>query len=223
MTGPGRLALVGGGEWSDGCDFDVDLLEASGAKEVVVLPTAAAYEHPERAVDHATRWFDGLGAAVRPLNVLRRPDAEDADNADAIRTARFVYIGGGSPMHLRSVLKSSAVWHALVAAWQDGAVVAASSAGAMVLTDPMVDPRGGAFTVGLALVAQLAVLPHADTWSPEKWHRTVRLAPAGIPLAAIDERTALVRDGGQGWRAAGAGEVKVWLDGHEAGLDALPG
>ena len=45
----GTLALVGGGEWRDGCrDLDAELLAASGAKEVVVLPTAAAFEHPDQ-------------------------------------------------------------------------------------------------------------------------------------------------------------------------------
>jgi hypothetical protein len=46
----GLLALVGGGEWRDRCSFDRTLLEASGQAEVLVLPTAAAYEHPQRAV-----------------------------------------------------------------------------------------------------------------------------------------------------------------------------
>ena len=63
-------------------------------------------------------------------------------------------------MHLISVLKASAVWEALLEAWRGGCVVAGSSAGAMVLTDPMVDPRGGALTVGLGMVEQLAVIPH---------------------------------------------------------------
>ena len=52
----GVLALVGGNEWQEKCTFDRDLLEASGGNEVVVLPTAAAYEHPERSVEHAQRW-----------------------------------------------------------------------------------------------------------------------------------------------------------------------
>ena len=30
----------------------------------------------------------------------------------------------------------------------------------MVLTDPMVDPRGGALTLGLGLVDNLTVVPH---------------------------------------------------------------
>ena len=219
----GLLALVGGGEWREGCSFDRELLEASGAREVLVLPTAAAYEHPERAVEWATGWFQGLGATVRGLMVLRRPDAEDEANAAAVRDAPFIYVAGGSPLHLRSVLKGSAVWDALVAAWQGGAALAASSAGAMVLTDPMVDPRGGAFTVGLGLVAQVAVIPHYDSWSPEKAHRTIVLAPPGLPVVAIDERTALVRDPSGGWRTAGAGRVTVWVDGEEQGLEALPG
>ncbi|MDQ3147893.1 MAG: hypothetical protein M3R01_13365, partial [Actinomycetota bacterium] len=75
MTGP--LALVGGGEWGPGCVFDADLLAASGAREVVVLPTAAAYEHPGRAVEDATRSFAGMGATVRGLEVLQRRDALD--------------------------------------------------------------------------------------------------------------------------------------------------
>ena len=57
----GPLALVGGGEWSDGCDFDAELLAASGGDEVLVLPTAAAYEHPEKAVATAEAWFAELG------------------------------------------------------------------------------------------------------------------------------------------------------------------
>ncbi len=55
----GTLALVGGGEWQEGCVFDSELLAISGASEVLVLPTAAAYEHPGRAVDSATRYFAG--------------------------------------------------------------------------------------------------------------------------------------------------------------------
>ncbi len=222
MTETGTLALVGGGEWREGCTFDAELLEASGADEVLVLPTGAAYEHPERAVETAVRWFEGLGAAARGLDVLLRSDAEDEAKAAAVRDARFVYLSGGSPLHLRSVLKDSAVWDALVASWQHGAVVAGSSAGAMVLTDPMVDPRGGAFTVGLGLVSQLAIVPNHDSWSPEKAHRTLELAPDGLPVVGIDERTAVIRASDGSWHSAGAGEVKVFVDGREASLDALP-
>jgi cyanophycinase len=219
---PGPLALVGGGEWREGCTFDRALLAESGAEEVLVLPTAAAYEHPERAVDTAQQWFAGLGAKARGLMVLARPDAEQEANAAAIRDARFIYLSGGSPLHLRSVLKDSPAWDALCQAWEGGAVLAGSSAGAMALCDPMVDPRGGAFTLGLGLLAQVALIPHHDTWSPEKAKRTITLAAKGVPVVAIDERTALIRDRDGGWSVDGVGNVVVFVDGHEAGLEALP-
>jgi cyanophycinase len=220
MTGP--LALVGGAEWRDGCTFDRDLLAASSSDEVLILPTAAAYEHPQRAVDWAERYFVGLGAKARGLMILARPDAEDEANVAALRDARFIYLAGGSPLHLRSVLKDSAAWDALRQAWQSGAVLAGSSAGAMALCDPMVDPRGGAFTLGLGLLAQVAIIPHHDTWSPEKAKRTITLAPAGLPVVAIDEQTALIRGTDGGWTVSGAGGVVVFVNGHEAGLEALP-
>ena len=218
----GTLALVGGGEWSDGCDFDAELLAASGSTEVVLLPTAAAFENPEKCVEHATEWFGRLGGRVNALNVLQRSDALDPANADAVRAARFVYLSGGSPLHLRSVLKETPLWDALIEAWRGGAVVAGSSAGAMVLGDPMVDPRGGAFTVGLGMIGNLAVLPHAEPDVAAHHKRTFELADAGLVLVALPERTALVRDGDGAWRSAGAGEATVWVGGTQRGFDALP-
>jgi cyanophycinase len=218
----GTLALVGGAEWRPGCDFDRELLELSGTTEVVVLPTAAAYEHPDRAVEAAERWFADLGATVRSVRVLTRPDALDEANAAVVADARFVYLSHGSPMHLRSVLKDSPVWEALVAAWMDGAVLAGSGSGAMVLCDPMVDPRGGALTLGLGLLGPMAFIPHHGTWSEDKAKRTLHIAPSGLPIVGVDERTALLRDPSGSWRQEGAGEVVVHVDGAPADLTVLP-
>jgi cyanophycinase len=222
-TSTGVLALVGGGEWQTGTEYDAELLERSGADEVLVLPTAAAYQHPDRAVATAETWFAALGCRARGLMVLSHADANKEANAAAVREARFIYLSGGSPLHLLSVLKGSLVFEALANALRHGAVVAGSSAGAMVLVDPMVDPRGGAFTVGLGLVEQLAVVPHHDSGTSHHFWRTLELAPAGIPIAGIPERTALIRDSDGSWRSAGEGQITVYVDGAEAGLDALPG
>jgi len=219
---PGLLALVGGGEWRPGAEFDAELLERSRAEEVLILPTAAAYEDPGRAVATAERWFSSLGAVARGLMVLRHADANEEANAATVGEARFIYLSGGSPLHLLSVLKGSLVFEALAHAWRNGAVVAGSSAGAMVLVDPMVDPRGGAFTVGLGLVEQMAVVPHHDSGSSHHFWRTLELAPAGLPIAGIPERTALIRDNDGSWRSVGERQVAVYLDGVETGLGALP-
>jgi cyanophycinase len=223
----GVLALVGADEWTQGCDFDAELLTASGGDRVVVLPTAAAYERPERRVLAAAEWFDALGAQVEGLMVVSRADADDDHAAAIVGAARFVYLSGGSSLHLRSVLKGSKVLGALRDAWQRGAVVAGAGAGAMVLTDPMVDPRGGALTVGLGLVEGLTVfpLPGDHEGDPEgdphgeKLHRAVALAPAGLPVVGIPGRSALIREGHGNWRSAGVGAAVV----HVNGVTAAPG
>jgi cyanophycinase len=226
MDTPGLLALVGGEEWTEGCTFDATLLKASGGTDVLVLPTAAAYQHPERVVLAAAEWFAPLGATVEGLMVVDRASADDPGLAHKVRAASFVYLAGGSPLHLRAVLKRSATFDALRAAWEGGAVVAGSAAGAMVLTDPMVDPRGGALTLGLGLVDQLAVVPHygdaLDDVHGQKLQRTVAMAPAALPVVGLPPRTALLRRPDGSWVAEGMGTPAVFIGGARAdGLDAL--
>jgi len=213
--GKGTLALVGGGEWTDGCrDLDAALLETADTDEVAVIPTAAAYEHPDRAVERARAHFDALGAKVKPVMVLHRAEAEDAAVIGSLAKSRFVYLSDGSPLHLRSVLKDSPLFEALVTAYEGGAVLAASGAGATVVSDPMVDPRGGAYTVGLGLVVGLAVFPYHGTAADHLRERSIDLLPDGAALVGVDEATALVRDPEGTWRTAGAGQVSVYENGR---------
>ena len=183
----------------------------------MVLPTAAAYQHPERVVLRAAEWFEPLGAQVEGLMVVDRASAEDAGMAAALAGARFIYLSGGSPLHLRAVLKKSAVFEALLRAFAGGAVVAGAGAGAMVLTDPMADPRGGALTLGLGLVDNVTVVPHFgdehDDAHGQKLERTVAMAPAALPVVALPARTALIRDGDGAWRSEGAGTPAVFVGG----------
>jgi cyanophycinase len=228
MTTNGLLALVGGFEWTEGCTFDATLLKASGGPDVLVLPTAAAYQHPERVVLQAAEWFAPLGGQVEGLMVIDRTSANDPGMAGVVRTARFIYLAGGSPLHLKSVLKGSATFDALREAWASGAVVAGSAAGAMVLTDPMVDPRGGALTVGLGLIDQLAVVPQfgdgLEDLHGQKLQRTVAMAPDGLPVVGIPDRTALLRAGDGTWSYEGVAPPVVFLNGElTEGLSALGG
>jgi len=214
--------LVGGGEWTEGCSFDRSLLELSGASEVAVLPTGSAYENPGRLVDGARTWFADLGVDVVEVPVLTRRDALVAEHAAVLRASRLIYLAGTSAMHIRSVLKDTPVLEAVLAAWSDGAVLVGTNAGADVLCDPMVDSRGGAFTVGLGVVQGMAVIPRLEEWSHDKVRRTVELAPTGVSLAGVPSRTALMRTPEGQWRVEGAGEVAVYVGGRPATLADLP-
>ncbi len=204
------LVLGGGGDLGAACKaVAAEVIESSKAKEAVILPTAAAFEHLDRVGEQAGAFFEALGPKPRVLRVLRREGAEDAAIVEAVRSAKLVVLTDGSPLHLRSVLKGSALFEAIVEARSRGAAVWASGAGATVLCDPMVDPRGGAYTVGLGLVGGLAVFPHHDTAPAHLWERSVELRPEGAVLAGVDEATALVRGVRGGWSVGGSGAVTL--------------
>src|SRR4029079_14658100 len=141
---------------------------------------------------------------------LHRGEAEDPKNAEIVRGAKYVYLADGSPLHLRSVLKDSALFDALLASYHSGGVLAASGAGATVLCDPMVDPRGGAYTGGLGCVHNLAVFPYHGTAAGHLRERSIDLLPSNATLVGVDEETALVCDPDGSWRVAGSGHVTVY-------------
>ena len=84
----GTLALLGGGEWQAACrPVDEALLAAAGTDTVVVLAAAAAFEHPDRAINRARAWFHDLGAKVAQefAGVGNRNEFADFQDADALK------------------------------------------------------------------------------------------------------------------------------------------
>lgn len=207
----GHLAFVGGPPFTSGCTFDRGLVEAAGADEVLLLPTAAAYERPSTIEEKAKEYFGVMGFSVVTAPVLSRADALDPVHADRVRTARCIYLVGSSAMHAKSVLIHTPVWDALVAAWMDGATVVGVDAGAQILGDPMVDSRGGGYTVGLGLLHEVAVIPQRNTLSVEALHRSRDLNGPDRLLFGIDQATAAIRKPDGTWYAEGAGTVDVHL------------
>jgi cyanophycinase len=196
----GILALQGGGPFAANDDLDRRILAAAGASRVVMLPTADAYEHPERLVAAAMTWAERLGIEVEALMVMRRGEAMDDGAVGVVRGARAVYLVGDQPLHLRSVLKATPLWEAITQVLHDGGVVAATGGSAAAMCDPMVDPRGGAFTLGLGLIDGLALVTEAETWSADRLHRTLKLA--NTPVVELPSGSALVHTA-DGWEQVG--------------------
>jgi cyanophycinase len=211
------LALVGGDELNPGNEEqDRVLAAAARTGPAYVVATAAARQHPEMAVAHASQWFKQFGVDIEELPVLKRTDANSKSIAEQARAGGLFYIVGGDPGLVAEVLHASRVWTAMFEAWLDGASLAGSSAGAMALcSHTLIRARFPDHTKrrpaeALGLVPNTAVLPHYDTFG-RRWVESAQRELPGVTLLGIDERSAAVWADGS-WRAAGPGSVTVIRD-----------
>jgi cyanophycinase len=74
----------------------------------------------------------------------------------------------------------------------------------------MVDPRGGAYTVGLGVVSGVAVFPYHGSAADHLRERSIELLPATATLVGIDEETALLRRPNAEWSVQGKGTVTLY-------------
>lgn len=193
------LVLQGGGPFTANDDLDRRVLAESGADRVVVLPTADAYEQPQDMIDRALEWGDRVGVAVEPLMVLTRDQAGD-EAAQVVSEASAVFLAGDSSIHLRSVLKDTALYEAIAEVLARGGLVIAAGPSAEALCDPMTDDRGGAFALGLGLVSGMAVIAGIDDWPAGQIDRAHSLA--NTPVVDLPTGSALLRSS-DGWELVG--------------------
>ena len=163
---------------------------------------------------HAAAWFHRFDLDVRELRAYTKAQAHVPATAVAAREAAFIYLPGGDPGLIASVLRGSPVGNAIIAAWKDGAVLAGSSAGAMAVCEYVLVRQRFPGNVdrrpvdGLAVVPHSAVLPHHDTFG-SRWFPSARAALPEATLIGVDERTcALWEDGA--WQCLGPGGVTVY-------------
>ena len=209
---PGDMGLVGGEEFRVGCeDMDREIMRASGQDpaRVVIIPTAAV-TGPEKAANDGVRHFSSLGGNAESLMILDRDHADDAGLAGSLSGAGVIYFTGGSPDHLLTTLRDSLLWRAILEAVDQGAVLAGSSAGAMVLGETMRRPRLGGWVDALGVTPGLAVLPHHEGSDPAQTSSQLQSQTSGgLTVLGIDARTGCLGRPGS-WRVVGSGRVTVY-------------
>lgn len=210
---PNSIALIGGEEFRPGCeDLDLSILAASNPERsrLLVLPTAAGKENPAMAAANGVRYFTELGADASPLMVIDRSDAEDTTMVAELGTADVVYLTGGNPAHLFHVLRGSALLHAVTSILERGAVLAGSSAGAMVLGAWM---NFGGWRAALGVAGSIAMLPHHECTNPDAMAVDLADAPPKLEaIVGVDSRTGCLSTS-SGWTVLGAGQVTVYQGG----------
>ncbi len=191
-----QVVLQGGGPFTANDEFDAQILSAHPGY-VAILPTAEAFENPDDLVQLSVAWAKRLGITTKLCAVYSRADAREESFATIIAQAAVVYVVGDSPIHLRSTLKDTVVFDAVAA----HSCVVATAGSAPAMCDPMVDPRGGAFALGLGLVRGVASITESEKWPDERLQRTLSLANTSV--AQIPTGAALIYDNGT-WSTHGA-------------------
>ncbi len=214
----GYLLLEGGAEFGGRMsEPDLRAIKLAGGFEVpiCIIPTAAAPDHNhKRAGSNGVRWFKSLGARnVFTADVIDSTSANDISLAASIRTSRLIYLLGGFPRHLGETLAKSACWQAALDAYEQGAVIAGSSAGAMVLCEHYYDPYEKKLLRELNLIPDACVLPHHNNFGKTWANQLGQLLPKAV-LIGIDEQTGMINDGDGEWRVYGAGEVTLYQSGQ---------
>ena len=209
----GYLLLEGGAEFGGAMrEPDLRAIELAGGfyAPIRILPTAAAPDNNHvRAGNNGVRWFRGLGVRdVESLSLIDKASANDPQIVESLRSAKLIYLLGGFTHYLGQTLKDSRAWQAALEAWRNGAVIAGSSAGAMVLCEHYYDPGRGKVERGLNLVPNACVLPHHNTFG-KNWAGKLKELLPGVTLLGIDEYTGMLSTSGE-WTVHGGGGVTLY-------------
>jgi cyanophycinase len=209
----GYLLLEGGAEFGGRMrDPDLKAIELAGGFDapIRIIPTAAAPDNNhQRAGNNGIRWFESLGASdVGSLPLIDKASANDESIARSLREAKLIYMLGGFTGYLGETLRGSAAWQAVLQAYATGAVVAGSSAGAMVMCEFYYDPGRGQVMEGLNLVPNAIVMPHHNTFGKGWASRLLEISQ--VTLIGIDERTGMIDDGAATWTVHGGGSITLY-------------
>jgi cyanophycinase len=182
-----------------------ELLGVALGTDVVVVPTGAAFTGLAEAAVELGLVFEAFGAKVEALMIGERAASFEPYFVERLEGADLVVLSDGSALHAKSAWHGTPAGEAIRAAQRLVAVGACAS----VLGAVMIDPRGGAPTVGLGYREGLAIAVEA---SEEQLSRTRTLLGTDVPLAVLGARGVVHFDGTK-WRR-GSDDVVV-TRGHE--------
>ena len=211
----GFILLEGGAEFGGQmAAADRQAIRMAGGPDVPIriIPAAAAPDNNHRrAGQTGINWFQSLGATdVSALALINRQSADDPGIAAQLARARLIYLLGGFPHFLGRTLRETRSWQAIQKAHAAGAVIAGSSAGAMVLCEYYYDPATSRVHPGLNLISGVCVVPHHETFG-QNWVPALKKMLKNAILVGIDEQTGAINDAASGrWRGYGQGKITLY-------------
>jgi cyanophycinase len=251
LSAQGRLVIAGGGVSRDNAQLYQAVLEGrSGTGPICVIPTASAdLDGARSSMQGSVATFErhgGPGAAVGlHMSVDNAETASDPAVVEQIRKCSGFYFTGGVQSRTVRVFRpdgrDTPALEALLQRFRDGAMVGGSSAGAAIMSDPMI--AGGSTTNSIARGARRTDVARDEDDDGSAGGVSITRGIGFLPSAVVDqhflargrigrlvaavrdldefdlgfgvdEDTGLVVDGSTAWAAGASGVVIV--DGRDA-------
>lgn len=136
----GKLIIIGGAEdKKDECTILKKLIELSGGNKANIVILTIATEHPEETGREYTEIFNSLGAdKVSLLHIETREHANNHDRVKDIDNSSCIFFTGGDQLRITSLLGGTEMERVLERAYENGVIIAGTSAGASVMSETMI-------------------------------------------------------------------------------------
>ena len=137
MNAQGKLFIIGGGERTD--DLVKQLIETAGLRpgdHIAILPMSSA--EPDSSYFYIKS--DLEKACKNTIAYLNFTSATEHDNAmlDSVKNSRLIFITGGDQSRFMKIVGKGPIYQAIHVAFNHGATVAGTSAGAAVMSKQMI-------------------------------------------------------------------------------------
>jgi len=221
-TAKGNLFIIGGGNRSD--ELMKQMLHTAELKPsdyIIVLPMAS--EVPDAGFGTLSTQLQKLDPrTIKNFNFARH-DVNDRKWTDSLANAKLIYILGGDQSRFMNVVLNTPVYAAIHKAYQNGATIAGTSAGAAVMSKYMITgkqlldtvyketfnklwDKNIEFSQGMGLLENTIIDQHF--LKRNRYNRLISALAAypDLVCVGIDESTAIIVHGNN---ATVAGESQV--------------
>lgn len=134
----GKLFIIGGGTRSpELVEKMVSTAELKASDYIVVLPMATS--EPEESIAYISEQISASSKhKITAFNFSRQQADHNQSWIDSVQNARLIYVTGGDQNKFMDVVRGTKLYDALHKAYQNGATIAGTSAGAAMMSQVMI-------------------------------------------------------------------------------------
>lgn len=134
----GKLFIIGGGARSaELMQSLVNTAELRSSDYIVILPMATS--DPEVSIELLTKQFAPFSnARIATFDFTKEQADTNEAWIDSVRNARLIYVTGGNQNTFMNIVRGTKLYDVLHEAFQSGATIAGTSAGAAIMSEVMI-------------------------------------------------------------------------------------